>query len=476
MKVCIIGAGLGGIATAVRLAQLGNINIVVIDCDDLSHNWNPSLEPDNSLYPVDLFDNTLTYGIGFGGSTNLWHGVMTELDNVDKARIYDFCPGISIFNQPLDKLDYELFPVLSRLKSSPSSVNDFDLSLHMPFIQAKQYAVPYHPPRLRSHLRRLLARKNCPITVLSNTRCISVDIESGTAKRATCIVNNYKRISVSAEVFVLSSGALETPRILMNNPESRALFGPHLGRNLLDHPNAVIANITFKGKQYGLHPSASFLRRHVVRRGYTFLPGILNRNPSVHLYDSTINTKGEVFQHVQSNNRRKAFMTAASASIAFSQRRLGLRNRTASCLLWFHHEVMPSDGGSISSSGTKDPNGQLRVNISYPGLDSFFAVKEQLCQYFGSYSRHPGSVFRSFSELKNSSVQIVPGSHYSGTCRASADVDHGVVDNQFRCHLVRNLYIGDASVFPVIGNSNLSLSILRVAKSIVSSIASSHSS
>ena len=61
-------------------------------------------------------------------------------------------------------------------------------------------------------------------------------------------------------------------------------------------------------------------------------------------------------------------------------------------------------------------------------------------------------------------IKISPASHYAGTCYASKFDKDSVCDENFKVRNSTNLYVADASVLPIIGNSNLSITLSKVAK------------
>jgi choline dehydrogenase-like flavoprotein len=50
-----------------------------------------------------------------------------------------------------------------------------------------------------------------------------------------------------------------------------------------------------------------------------------------------------------------------------------------------------------------------------------------------------------------------------GTTRMATDPKHGVVDADLRVHGVDNLYVASSSVFPTVGYSNPTLTIVALA-------------
>jgi choline dehydrogenase-like flavoprotein len=68
-----------------------------------------------------------------------------------------------------------------------------------------------------------------------------------------------------------------------------------------------------------------------------------------------------------------------------------------------------------------------------------------------------------FSKFEVKAEDVLPGAHYSGTCRMGLDKNSSVVDPDLCYHGLKNLYVCDASVIPKIGNANLTFTIAAFA-------------
>ena len=89
-SICIVGSGTGGATLAKELSKIKNISLTIIDIDNLDNSFNQKLELKNII----KFNNNnsnihhqLQRGYGFGGTSNLWHGIFTELDRSDLYKI-----------------------------------------------------------------------------------------------------------------------------------------------------------------------------------------------------------------------------------------------------------------------------------------------------------------------------------------------------------------------------------------------------
>ncbi len=77
-KVCIIGSGLGGGTLALKLAEKG-VDFVVIEAGGLEHQKN-SVSFRNIGRDFGLRSTT---SVQLGGTSNLWHSVLSPLDDID---------------------------------------------------------------------------------------------------------------------------------------------------------------------------------------------------------------------------------------------------------------------------------------------------------------------------------------------------------------------------------------------------------
>lgn len=68
-----------------------------------------------------------------------------------------------------------------------------------------------------------------------------------------------------------------------------------------------------------------------------------------------------------------------------------------------------------------------------------------------------------FSKFEVKAEDVLPGAHYSGTCRMGLDNNSSVVDPDLCYHGLKNLYVCDAFDTPKIGNANLNFTIAAFA-------------
>ena len=77
-EMCIVGSGVADSIMALDLQKEDNNKITLIDCDSLSQPFDSDLDLKKKYYS--RVDDLKTTGYVYGGSSNLWHGVLADLD------------------------------------------------------------------------------------------------------------------------------------------------------------------------------------------------------------------------------------------------------------------------------------------------------------------------------------------------------------------------------------------------------------
>ena len=119
----------------------------------------------------------------------------------------------------------------------------------------------------------------------------------------------------------------------------------------------------------------------------------------------------------------------------------------------------------ISLSDDKDAFGMGRVNLDWQILDEDYLKVEQFLRHFelGVGRRGLGRVQRTRRFEGEIRRKLSVGWHHMGTTRMSDHHDFGVVDTNCRVWGSSNLYVASSSVFPRVGYSNPTLTILALA-------------
>jgi choline dehydrogenase-like flavoprotein len=124
-SICVIGAGPGGAILAIELAKSGQVEVIVVDIDGINEEFDQASSVELiAKYTGHPFGLVKTRGFGFGGSSNLWHGLLAQLDRNDWEGI-DKLAGVQISTEIKDyyhKLD-DYFPGVSSAFSFQKAPN-----------------------------------------------------------------------------------------------------------------------------------------------------------------------------------------------------------------------------------------------------------------------------------------------------------------------------------------------------------------
>ena len=116
---------------------------------------------DGLLYGTVYFsENLITFAYGFGGSSNYWHGVLTDLDKIDLHRIKDQCGSLDWIKKSVEDTGNNLFPELKHLfKINKKNLRTLPLPEYLnKYWDEKFFLVPKKPFRGRKVLEELLMK------------------------------------------------------------------------------------------------------------------------------------------------------------------------------------------------------------------------------------------------------------------------------------------------------------------------------
>jgi hypothetical protein len=464
-KICILGSGVSGTILASELSKKNHV--VVVDCDSLSKTFNPNFDLDK-IIDSDLRKEKVV-GYGFGGTTNLWHGVLTKLDSEDMQvidRLAQTCVSCEL-GKFLDKLE-KYFGKLGFLREEKLGFNKLSSFISLKSLNFKRYIHMVRPARFREIIS--LLKRGGKIDVMENSIAISlhVDNTSNSIKYVEVVQNNQK-VHISADTFIVAMGGLESPRILLQSFEESEYHNPIIGTGLMDHPHVSIGSLTIPEYIfYTQHGTRSALFSNSSRVGYT-IPDKYRRikesNHSIYIRPSLTKNVDLVRKGIKtlvSNKLSFRFFLKVlatpslflSAFVLLSER-FGFGLYTNTFDIHMHLEQNYKGCSSVSLTSKKDKYDRRVPKIYRDFSVELFKDIIHTQKFLKNITIYPG-IFNSVSFEKN---RLESGAHFSGTCRLGSEKSNSVVDKNLKYHSLENLFICDASVIPKIGNSNLSLTI-----------------
>lgn len=472
----MVGSGVAGSTIALELSKKDDLEVILMDCDSLSTKFAAHCELTN------IFDKTLldvrTTGYGFGGTSNLWHGVLTWLDHED-FNYFSKYTNRDIERELLDqrhKLREYLGEIDYLFDRDSTHINrESPQFLDSQNLEVKKFIVQSRPTRFRDLLKRRMRKKCRSFRLLEN--CIALKLttdESNNVKSLDYARADGSTGQVTADIFVLSAGALESPRVILQSfSEKKSLLNPLTGRGLMDHPFVLIGRIQLPRKiLYRQHGFRSLFGDRSKRIGFRFpendrTPSRLNHSlfirPTFNLEIET--TKAALkeliygardYKKILRNLTNKSFFLTA---ISLFLERFGFGFFTKDFDVSVQLEMMPHDESYVELTGELDGYGRNipRINRYLPSQT--IADLESIQNRIGRLVLG-GAMFVRYDL---SAAQLFPGSHHSGTCRLGDSDCASVVSADLKYHGVNNLYVCDGSVIPRTGNSNLVLTITCLA-------------
>ena len=486
--ICIVGSGIGGGILALELAKFNNFIIKIIDTDSISKKYSQISE--NALrhnLVGHSFNQEATRGFGFGGSSNLWHGLITRLDDVD-WRTLDSYAGQAISQEiiPLyDQLEeyFSNVPIKGALRMHSVAKKS---SLYGPlvggsFFQIKDFYLQKHPFRAREHLQKL-SQSNADIQFVENATALYLQ-GSQFSRASGVVVNRNGALSeIAADYVVLAAGALETPRlVLQGNIESNLQIpNENLGKFLFDHPWCGIGEVVSKKGLFKLDLSDVFWAKTLkyrlgLRVSKYDAEGLVGSNHSIAIkplffgeYDvfkgalkALISTQLS-FRGVYGIFKKFRLRDIAASGLLLVAEKLKLGTFVNRSIVFCYIEQPLRRESAVRLGGKRDSLGRIIPEIewiiSHHELEAVKSIQYEVGRSFGQSSDFY------FSPYEVSTQNFSSGSHHAGSMRIGRDASDGVLDSDLKIFGVDNVYVCDLSIFPNYGNSNPSFTLGAFAK------------
>lgn len=447
--VVIVGAGLGGCMLAHALSQSHQVTVV-----------ERGAEVVDPRYPlVDVGRPAVTephFGSGLGGSTQLWHNGLIEIDEEIFATQWPFPKS------ELDPFYEQAFPLLSGV--AITQVRDAIAALRRRYAEL---GVPdgllqglYYPqwPRNLWDALKLQGR----VTVV---RADVVDFEVGPAGRLDSITldEGGARRSLRADHFVLCAGGLGTPVLLQKLAQRQTLPAlQHAGLHYEDHPMGFVGEVQvtvplYRLWNYRVPGTDGNLRLPlVVKRGGMHVSFQL-RPAAAYYRDGRRERVGTVLNDLRRNpwNPLTYFKLLKHWDdvLDILSFKFGIHLPTRHYTLLMCAQMPPSEDLAVwAEDGVRKRFWQLTPAYEQDLRD---AVQDVLAWL--------APITRSAREFKGWFEDLRTGAHHSGTARLSASAQDGVCDPDCRVHGLDNLYVCDGSVIPSSGIANTGLTIAALA-------------
>ena len=510
--VCIVGGGPAGISAALRIARRSDLRVVVLESGGLEAEPEAQALNEGFNDGLDYYDLVETRNRVLGGSSHKWAGWCRPQDPIDFAgRPWAGSRGWPISYEtmvPYFKGAAEMCQLESEQWSIASGAS-LPLLYLPPFVSGDvEIALWQGSPPTKfgiAYRDELLASKQ--VTVVTEGTATEITTEDGRATGVLVKSLSGNEFSITARVTVLAAGGLETPRLLLasrsQNPLGLGNENDNVGRYFAEHPHLVTGRIeVFSREKSGRvtldaldrgaggvrarlamqRPHGSMKVAYTISRARQESDGLLNFSTHLRTISTVSREDSDAYQafKLALGNLRspRRFLTQVrSRSLPDGSGKLLGRLVRGAPEIWkviYQEALRKPSQLALYTQCEQSPNRDSRVTLDDRSTDALGVPKLRLNwrlnrtdkesvaraqQIVGDQLEATG-LGRLVAEpfLAEDSDSWGPnlrgGHHQMGTARMSTDPADGVVDTDGRVHTVRDLYVADASVFPVAGYAN----------------------
>lgn len=522
--ICIVGGGAAGITLALELSGSGR-RVILLESGGLKP------EPaSQALYDGETTDEAMhpppdKYRVRrFGGSTTIWGGRCMPMDPIDFER-RDYLPmsGWPIRYEDLARF----YPRANELAeagkfaytaeaaydtATAPAIRGFD-SEDVSQNRLERFSLPTN--FASSHGDKLAATKDVQVWLHANCVGIRLTADGSAVDHLDCAVLDGPKFTVQAGEYVLATGGLEVPRLLLasNDVKPAGVGNDHdvVGRYYMCHIAGTAGTLTVTRPRsdvqhgYVMTPDGVYARRRFAISDATqkrlgignFIARLhfANLNNPAHrsgilsgLYLAKSFISYEYSKRLHDGNKRTLrnwllharnilfdpFDTLYFLYHWITKRTLAKRkfptvvipSRANRFSLDFHSEQAPNRDSRITLTEQRDALGLPRIRIDWRYSDwdietvrkSLGVIREELARTgCGTLEYDEATVAE--EALRYGAY----GGHHIGTARMGSDPATSVVDGDLRVHGVANLSIASSAVFPTSSQANPTLTIIAIA-------------
>ncbi|MDL2121674.1 MAG: GMC family oxidoreductase [Deltaproteobacteria bacterium] len=501
--VCIVGAGVAGITLARECAgeefQVCLLESGGLEPDKVTQSlyWGENIG--HPYYPLDTARARF-----FGGTSHYWTialgdnrlGVrLRPLDEIDfEEREWVPYSGWPFGRSHLDPF-YERAQSICQIGPFTYNVEDWEDPVktpRLPFVNDRVKTTIFQfgsRDLFFSEYRDEITRAD-NITTYLHANVVEVEAtetaQTVTRLRVACLQGN--KFWVSAKLFILAVGGIETPRLLLlsNNVQSAGLGNQNdlVGRFFMEHPHLwsgiyVPSDLNISTALYKVHTvnKVPVMGKLTVAEEVLRREKLLNYCVSIHpklRYQSSASKGVDSFKVLRSAicrgdmpddfSKHLGNVITDIEGIAINAYRKVRRKFDSEFkrslkieIFRLNHmtEQVPNPNSRVTLTGERDALGQNRIQLDWQlsPIDVRSIIRAQ--EIIDEELRRAG-LGRLHIELHDETPppDLHGGWHHMGTTRMHVDPKKGVVNENCRVHGISNLFIAGSSVFPTGGYAN----------------------
>lgn len=525
--VCIVGAGVAGIALALEFMRRGIDTLLLESGGFKADEGTLDLNRGENVGLPYLFDDGCR-SRHFGGSSNCWGGWCSPLLDQDLA-VRDWIPdsGWPFDRSSLQPYYERAHPLLS-LGPMNYDVGSWVAAMN----RADVRRIPLHtgqvhdvltqfssPSRLGTVYRREF--KHSPhvrVLLHANVVDIETDLSGQTVLRLHVRTLSGRQFVVKPGRVVLACGGIENPRLLLASnriqPAGVGNSNDLVGRYFADHPRIALGNVRLRpqwqrNKLYDL--KFHYLNKAVSAHG-TYVSSQFSLSPGVQKREGLLNAQmwfssilaGEGTDAADALGRIKNRMHGRSypertflgdlaqlvrqpahAAGYAATRILSLHSLVRKVAIEIICEPVPQRDSRVMLSDKLDALGMPRVRVDWRVGQQVLHTIDRTLAIFAAELRQAEvadiDLPPPFAETGLPAVPPRPWHnlgvwHHMGTTRMHDSPQLGVVDRNCKVHGIDNLFIAGSSVFPTYGANFPTITISALALRLADHLAAEMSS
>ena len=448
--------------------------------------------PLSSRESVDAdFKLSPTINIGFGGTSQLWHNVLSPLDEEDFKK-HSWIPhsGWQITRTTLEPYYEEVaefFGFSSDIFDNPSVYCDFEserkkIAFDDTVFDHKVFVHPSKYLRTDDSFKCLLQSYS---GLEINHGIVALKFEDNKGKSQLLVYNRrtQEKSMISSKKYVLCCGALNNPEILLNSSHIRNHL-PHIGHFLMDHPmgyfyqykyeNPVTAKI-YSGVKFkkGISIKIALKLKQELQEKHKFANSAFYLRPS---FSEGVNNRSEVLKNqlLTVRSKLKKFHLPITEGISLLrdlnmvaqivQYKTGMLSKHQLTECMFVTEQRPSISSKVELTGELNEYENYKTKVSWTVSDEdiqeVLGLKTFISQGLMALNAAAETYSSDDFDWRD---RLTSAAHHLGTVRMSIDATSGCVDLNLKLHGFEDIYVCDGSVFPTSGNANPTMTCMALA-------------
>jgi choline dehydrogenase-like flavoprotein len=486
--VCIVGGGPAGITIARRLAS-SSLRVLLVESGGTEFD-----EETNDLNRGDLVGEDMTLNGNerplhqtrlrfFGGSTNHWFGWCRPLDP------WDFTERRSVPNSGWPITRSELEPYFAEV----AELCELGPAVFAPAEWADRFGAPgplpstdriattmfqISPPTRfgERFLGELEAAATVEILLWGNVTELHTTADGGRVTGATVRTLSGNEFSVQAEAFVLATGGVEVPRILLASAGAHpaGIGNGHdiVGRYFMEHPHLTVGAVLLdvQPDDLGLYGFGRYEVPAPLGGGNREVTAIGVVQPTAAAQQELEILNMTAWFRVRALEEIEAELggdeaVATPPQVAALVAAISGRRPPAVATMLTMSEQLPTADSRVMLGSEVDALGMPRVRLDWRHSELDRNTVQRGLEVIGSELGALG-LGRVQVEAPHGGPWDQPlgvGSHHMGTARMSVDPTRGVVDPDCRVHGVENLWVAGSAVYPTAGCANPTFTLLALA-------------